>query len=225
MSLLILRLFGLTCILSAIFYLFYLFLPKPKPPAIPVRERRTPSEWGEKADRAERYSLGHARRVSRYARMLAEAAKLDLKSVMSVEEAGLLHDIGEIDWCAELLSRQGPFDSDERLLLAEHPARGSRLAEKAGEIPWSHLWVRWHHERYDGTGYPDGLWAEDIPVEARILAIADSFDSMCHSRPYRSALDQEEALTEIQRLAGIHYDPHLVQLFAERISLDGFSAG
>lgn len=211
MSVEILRAFGVLLILAAIAYLFYLFTPKRQ--VEKKDERRTPAEWGEMADRSERYPIGHARRVARLARTLAQAAGLDELSVRSVEEAGLLHDIGEIDWCSELLGRPGALDPDERLLLAEHCSRGARLAQAAGDVPWSHLWVRFHHERWDGTGYPDGLWAEDIPVEARVLAIADSYDAMTHSRPYRGALDREEAITELQRLAGIHFDPKLVPLF------------
>lgn len=218
---LLLKLAGVACLLFALGYGFYLFFYERPPKISQNPSRRTASDWGRIADQIEGYASGHAARVAAYARMLAEAAGLSQISIDSLKEAGHLHDVGMIDWRRDLVLRQGPLETTERMLLSEHAARGQRMALKAGDVPWSHLWVRWHHERFDGTGYPDGLWGEDIPIEARILAIADSFDAMCHHRPYRSAMDYEEAITELQRLSGIQYDPRLVQLFAECVARTG----
>ncbi|MNY55743.1 Cyclic di-GMP phosphodiesterase response regulator RpfG [compost metagenome] len=91
------------------------------------------------------------------------------------------------------------------------------MARAIADEPDTAWWVRWHHERFDGTGYPDGLVGDEIPLPARILAVADAFEAITHARPYRQALDPQDALTELRGLAGLHYDPRLIALFTDKV--------
>ncbi|HEV2669768.1 MAG TPA: HD-GYP domain-containing protein [Gemmatimonadales bacterium] len=160
------------------------------------------------------YTSGHSVRVSEYARQLAREAGLPPKHVDQIGTAALLHDVGKIyEEFAPLLRKEGRLTPEERMLMQAHPVRSAELAgtiaEFRGKVQTD---IRNHHENYDGTGYPDGLAAENIPIGARIIMVADTLDAMTSDRPYRQALSLSKALEEFTKHAGRQFDPKLVEL-------------
>jgi HD-GYP domain-containing protein (c-di-GMP phosphodiesterase class II) len=128
--------------------------------------------------------------------------------------AGLLHDLGKIGTSKRILNKAGKLTGEEFAKIKEHPPLGSIMIMSEIETLQQLVPViRHHHERFDGKGYPDGLAGEDIPLEARILAVVDSFDAMTHERAYRKALSREEAIAELERGAGTQFDPAVVEAF------------
>jgi putative nucleotidyltransferase with HDIG domain len=167
------------------------------------------------------YTSGHSLRVSEYARSMARDLGLSAKLVDQIESAALLHDVGKIyEEFAPLLRKEGKLTPDERMLMQRHPARSAELAATIAEFrgPVEQA-IRHHHENYDGSGYPDGLAAERIPLAARIIMIADTMDAMTTDRPYRKALTFERTLEELKRFAGKQFDPRLVELVANSANL------
>jgi putative two-component system response regulator len=157
------------------------------------------------------YTAGHARRVTGYALRIAEASGgVDLDRFRL---AGNLHDVGKIGVPDAILNKPARLDEEEVRLVREHPETGSRILSPLIDDPMVIGVVRWHHERWDGGGYPDGLHGADIPLAARILAVADTLDAMTSSRSYRAALPWETAVAEIRHGAGTQFDPHVVALF------------
>jgi putative two-component system response regulator len=160
------------------------------------------------------YTRGHSIRVSQYA--VATAARLGFHGagLDGIRLGGELHDIGKIGTREAVLHKPTSLTPEEFRQIAEHPALGERmLAPLAHESPDVLKIVRSHHERLDGRGFPDGLRGEKIPIEARIVAVADSFDAMTTRRPYREAKPPTEAMHELRRVAGTQLDPHAVEAF------------
>jgi HD-GYP domain-containing protein (c-di-GMP phosphodiesterase class II) len=202
----------------------YQFLPRhqPAPPPAPKESgtgslRRSPLEWARLADKHEGYAPGHAERVAALSLALAEAVGLADSERSPLHQAALLHDVGEIDFEPALMGRPGPLSQSELFRLWEHPARGAQLALEITGNQAVSQWVRWHHERWDGLGYPDGLAGPAIPLPARILRLSDSADAMLHARPYRGAMTPEEAMSELNRLSAVSYDPELTQIFVNEV--------
>ena len=159
----------------------------------------------------------HALRVHRYALELTEAFAPNLLDDPSLEYGYLLHDIGKIGIPDSVLDKDGPLTPDERRVMQEHPLIGAQLLEGVPLLDGEGLRVvRSHHERWDGRGYPDGLERDEIPTGARIFAVADALDAMTSERPYRDALDWEDAVDEILRESGSQFDPLVVGAFARR---------
>jgi response regulator RpfG family c-di-GMP phosphodiesterase len=159
----------------------------------------------------------HAQRVQRYALLLAEAVDKSLLQDASLEYGFLLHDVGKIGVSDRVLLKAGPLDNDEVAEVRAHPAIGARILGDVAMLHGAGLdVVRHHHERWDGAGYPDGLAAHDIPLSARIFAIADALDAMTSDRPYRDALGWLDAVEEILAQSGRQFDPGVVQAFAAR---------
>jgi PAS domain S-box-containing protein len=167
------------------------------------------------------YTAGHERRVTQLA--VALAAELGLEAaVETLRLAGEVHDIGKVAVPAEILTRPGTLSVDEMAIVREHPRAGADiLAPVEFGAPVADL-VRWHHERIDGTGYPDGLAGDAIPLEARVLAVADVVEAMASHRPYRAALGVDAALAEIRGGAGSIYDAD-VAAACERVFAAGFA--
>ncbi len=167
------------------------------------------------------YTSGHSVRVSEYARQIARELGLNPKQVDQIGTAALLHDVGKIyEEFAPLLRKEGRLTPEERMLMQGHPVRSADLAgtiaEFRGKVQTD---IRNHHENYDGSGYPDGLAAENIPIGARIIMIADTLDAMTTDRPYRKALSLSKALEEMARHAGRQFDPKLVELVSSSPSI------
>ena len=160
------------------------------------------------------YTSGHSLRVSEYARSMARDLGLSSKQVDQIESAALLHDVGKIyEEFAPLLRKEGKLTPDERMLMQRHPARSAELAATIAEFrgPVA-LAIRHHHENYDGSGYPDGVAGEGIPLASRIIMIADTMDAMTTDRPYRKALSFERVMEELRKFSGKQFDPKLVDL-------------
>lgn len=160
------------------------------------------------------YTSGHSVRVSEYARSVARELGLAPKHVDDIATAALLHDVGKIhEDFAPLLRKQGRLTPEERMVMQAHPVRSAELAGTIAEFRGRvQADIRNHHENYDGTGYPDGLVGEGIPIGARIIMIADTIDAMTTDRPYRRALTLHRALEELAKYAGHQFDPNLVNL-------------
>jgi putative two-component system response regulator len=162
------------------------------------------------------YTRGHSIRVSQYAVATAARLGFDGPSLDGIRLGGELHDIGKIGTREAVLHKPGLLTADEFRQITEHPALGERmLAPLAHESPDVLRIVRSHHERLDGAGFPDGLRGEKIPIEARIVAVADSFDAMTTRRPYRDPRPADAAVTELRRVAGTQLDPQAVEAFVE----------
>ncbi len=164
---------------------------------------------------------GHSLRVGRYAAGIAEALGLDQPDVAGLRSAGYLHDIGKVAVDKRLFAKPSALDEDEFREMADHTVVGHQIVEGV-QFPWPNVpeVVRWHHERADRSGYPDGLSGEEITLPARITAIADSFDAMTSERPYRPGMTVGEALSEIVRIAPYKYDANAVQALVVQIRRD-----
>ncbi len=158
------------------------------------------------------YTQGHCLRVNEYAVWMAEEMKLTFDQRNEIDTAGRLHDIGKLVIPDVVLNKPGKLTDEEFALVKTHPGTSARILKPI--LPEGILsLILHHHERWDGRGYPDGLAGEIIPLGARILALADTFDAMTSSRAYRGALRVQEAFTEIERCAGGQFDPALVPAF------------
>ncbi|NWF77364.1 MAG: diguanylate cyclase [Chloroflexi bacterium] len=159
------------------------------------------------------YSYGHSRKVNTYAVALAEAIGLSPEEVSKVSTAALLHDIGKIGIPDEVLSKSGKLDEENWEAVKTHPRLGANIVNSIPNLAPCVSSILYHHERWDGSGYPEGLKGEEIPLEARILAIADSFEAMTSARLYRPALSIEQVVEELKKGAGVQFDPQLVEVF------------
>jgi diguanylate cyclase (GGDEF)-like protein len=159
------------------------------------------------------YTYGHSRKVNSYAVPLAEAIGLSPDDVSEVSTAALLHDIGKIGIPDKVLNKRGGLSREDWETIKSHPRLGANIVGNIPNLVPCVSSILYHHERWDGDGYPERLKGEEIPIGARILAIADSFQAMTSTRPYRPALSLEEAVKELRQGAGIHFDPYLVEVF------------
>jgi cyclic di-GMP phosphodiesterase len=159
----------------------------------------------------------HAQRVQHYALTLTEGVDPSLLDDASLEYGFLLHDVGKIGVPNEVLQKRGPLTADEWLQIQAHPAIGAEILGEVTLLQGQGLHVvRSHHERWDGSGYPDGLAGDDIPLGARIFALADTLDAMTSNRPYRDALSWERATDELLSQTGRQFDPRIVKVFSAR---------
>lgn len=164
-------------------------------------------------DARDHYTSGHSERVMQYALTLAESMQLEPDIIDALRIAGLLHDLGKIGIADGLLNKPGSLTKKEREAMQEHPRIGGEILKRAPQLGLIVPGVLYHHEHWDGSGYPDKLSGESIPLIARILAIADAFDAMTSDRPYRKAMSVEDALMEMRTNAGKQFDPMLVKQF------------
>lgn len=162
----------------------------------------------------------HMYRCRDLAALLATEAAMDEATVNSIAWSAMLHDIGKLYVPDKVLVKPGALDPEEFELLKLHPGKGADLLEGGRSFEMARKIARWHHENLDGSGYPDGLKGDKIPIEARIVRVVDSWDAMVNDRPYRKGLSRGIAMEELERLAGVHYDPELVALFIRIMERD-----
>lgn len=160
---------------------------------------------------------GHSERVGHYAAMLGKRLKLPRERIDDLHVAGLFHDIGKMGVSEEILQKRRPLSASEFVKVKEHPVKGYDIAVKANLPDFVAQAIQHHHEWYNGSGYPQGLKGDEIPVSARILAIADCFDAMTSERVYRTSFSVERALDEIVGGAGTQFDPRMIEAFIEVI--------
>ena len=156
---------------------------------------------------------GHCRRVREYAIAVGKAMKLPEEEITHLERGALLHDIGKIGIPDRILHKPGSLTDEEFVTIRKHPVIGHQMVQEIKFLAPAAPVVHSHHERYDGSGYPDQLAGEDIPLAARIFAIVDTFDVITSPRPYKEAQPVSEAREEIARSAGSHFDPAIVEVF------------
>jgi HD-GYP domain-containing protein (c-di-GMP phosphodiesterase class II) len=157
----------------------------------------------------------HSARVGMLARALARRLGWQRGRALGLGIGGTVHDIGKAAVPRSILGKPGPLTETELTAVRRHPATGARLISSVGTLRFAVPYVLYHHERWDGAGYPTGCARGQIPIEARILAVADAFDAMISDRPYRRALEPEAALAELDRCAGSQFDPLVAETFAE----------
>ena len=161
------------------------------------------------------YTGGHGRRVARYARLIAEAMNLPATEVDAVGEAALLHDLGKIGIPDRILTKPSRLTIEEFAEVQKHSAAGADILRSLPPLRRHAMAVRHHHERFNGSGYPDGLRGTDIPFAARIIAVADAFDALTTNRSYRGGVKATQALSEITKVAGSHFDPEIVAVIGQ----------
>ena len=161
---------------------------------------------------------GHCHRLERLA--IATGEKLDLSGdqLITLSYAAYLHDVGKVKVPDEILNKPGPLTDEEWVEMRKHPDYGAQMLEDKEFLHDAAKAVRAHHERYDGSGYPRGLSSNDIPIEARIIAVVDAYDAMVSDRPYRKALSKGTAIAEIRKNSGSQFDPQVVRAFLRVIS-------
>jgi HD-GYP domain-containing protein (c-di-GMP phosphodiesterase class II) len=164
-------------------------------------------------EESDRYTRGHSERVALYARLIAHGLRLPQAEVENVVKAGLLHDVGKIGIRNDRLNKPGKLTPEELAMFRSHPAKGRRILQPIpfmrDIIPGCYC----HHEAWDGSGYPQGLKADNIPVVGRIVAVADAYDAMTSDRAYRKALPHDIACGELERCVGTQFDPEVVKVF------------
>jgi putative nucleotidyltransferase with HDIG domain len=166
-------------------------------------------------DAKDRYTYGHSKKVSEYAVALAQALALSKDRIDTIRAAALLHDIGKIGIPDAILNKEGTLTAEEWEPVKAHPKLGTEILRHVIDLVNCLPAILHHHERYDGTGYPSGLKGSDIPLEARILAVADAYDAITSLRPYHGQLSPRQALAELKRNAGTQFDPELVDIFCK----------
>ena len=159
----------------------------------------------------------HATRMTNEAAKLGNAIGLKNGRLNNLFLLATLHDIGKITISEDILNKKGSLTDKEWEVIKEHPERGYNIAKSTAEFAPVAKYILAHHERWDGTGYPQGLNGEEIPLLARIIAIVDAFDVMTHSRAYKEPMSKKEAIKELKRCAGTQFDPNLVQKFIKII--------
>lgn len=164
------------------------------------------------------YTEGHTERVGYYASELAKRLDLSEEYQQTLKNAGALHDVGKMGVSEAILQKPGPLTEMEMDEIRNHSAMGERICKPLRIANLLLPIIRHHHERWDGTGYPDGLKGQDIPIGARIMAIADAFDAMTTDRPYRARLSEKQAINILRTEAGAQWDPELVQAFVALIN-------
>jgi putative nucleotidyltransferase with HDIG domain len=168
--------------------------------------------WGESIEEKDLYTRGHCQRVANYACRIAEEAGLSTSDLVWFRMGAFLHDVGKTEVPAEILNKPGRLTDEERHVIERHTIIGDQMLA-ASEFPWDiRPMIRWHHERWDGCGYPDGLKGREIPLTARILRIADVFDALTTTRSYRHPLSPQQALAMMEGDEG-SFDPDLFELF------------
>ncbi|SEF83314.1 HD domain-containing protein [Thermomonospora echinospora] len=168
------------------------------------------------------YTRGHSERVSRGSVMIAQEIGMRADRVAAIRYAGMLHDVGKLGVPTKVLQKTGPLTEEEFAAIQLHPMRGLEIVREIGFLDEALAGIMHHHERMNGRGYPMGLAGDEIPEFARVISVADAFDSMTSTRSYRAARTKEEAIEELRRGAGDHFDPVMVEAFLRALEREGW---
>ena len=171
-------------------------------------------------DAKDAYTNGHSERVASYATEIARRYGYTQEHLEQIYMMGLLHDVGKIGIPDAVLVKPGRLTNEEYEIIKTHPVKGYGILKKIPEFPELAIGARWHHERYDGRGYPDGISGDEIPEEARIIAVADAYDAMSSKRSYRDVLSQEVVRGEIERNRGTQFDPVFANIMLQMMDED-----
>ena len=171
-------------------------------------------------DAKDTYTNGHSGRVAKYSKEIARRYGYSEKAQGDIYMMGLLHDVGKIGVPDAVINKPAKLTDEEFAMIKNHPAMGSRILKNIKEMPALATGARWHHEKYGGGGYPDGLSGNDIPEEARIIAVADAYDAMSSRRSYRDVLPQEVVRGEIEKGKGTQFDPKFADIMLSIIDED-----
>lgn len=171
-------------------------------------------------DAKDTYTNGHSTRVALYAKEIAKRAGVSDEEQNKIYIMGLLHDVGKIGVSDSIINKPARLTEEEYEVIKNHPVLGARILKNISEFPELVTGARWHHERYDGKGYPDGLSGTDIPEEARIIAVADAYDAMTSRRSYRDVLPQEKVRREIEEGRGKQFDPGFADIILSMMDED-----
>jgi len=169
-------------------------------------------------DARDPYTSGHSKRIASISEMIGKAIGLSPEELATLHAASLLHDIGKVGVPDSILTKPDKPTKGEWKVIRKHPAEGARIVIHVKELAALIPMIRHHHEWYDGTGYPDGLKGEDIPIGARIISVADAYDTMTTQRLYRDVVSEEEALKELRRWSGTQFDPELVEALSQAMN-------
>ena len=166
------------------------------------------------------YTKGHTEAVSEYAMRFAEALNLGEQDKRNLHYASLLHNIGIVGIPTKLLDKQGPLTPEERRIINTHPSLAQMLIRQTEQLTMVLPTILYHHERYDGCGYPNGLKGEEIPYLARVLSVIDAYNAMISVRAYRPKLSKQQAIEELRRHAGTQFDPRITEAFVAFLQRD-----
>lgn len=183
-----------------------------------AQTRETLFALADAIDARDPYTFQHSQRVAQHAEMIARQMNLAYDEIDVLAASARIHDLGKIGMPDSLLLKPGVFTPEERQAFQKHVAVGEKLLARFPIFGLGREIVQDHHEKYDGTGYPRGKKGEQIPLGARILAVADAFDAMTSDRPYRNAMAREQAIAELQKFSGAQFDPRVVQAFVTALA-------
>ncbi len=166
-------------------------------------------------DAKDPYLHNHSQNVAYYAKVIAEKLELPKDKCYQVATAGIFHDIGKINLDTAILQKPGKLSPEEWQVMKKHPELGAFILRRVSQMQDILPAIKYHHRRFDGNGYPDDCPLEEVPLEARIIEVADAFDAMTTDRPYRQALTPEEAYAELKKHSGKQFDPQVVKAFQD----------
>ena len=172
-------------------------------------------------DAKDSYTYGHSQRVAQYSQKIAEELGLPEEKCESIYRVALLHDIGKCFVSDEILKKAGTFTEEEFAAVKMHPVKGAEMVKGTSLIPGIYDGILYHHERFDGTGYPTGKKREEIPLIGRIITVADAFDAMTSDRVYRGKISKECAVDELKENSGTQFDPQIVDAFLKALKKTG----
>ena len=171
-------------------------------------------------DAKDKYTHGHSTRVAEYSKDIAERAGKSPQECQEIYFTALLHDVGKIGIPDQIINKDGKLTDEEFSLIKKHPEIGNRILSRISESPYLSIGAHYHHERYDGHGYPEGLKGEDIPEIARIIGVADAYDAMTSKRSYRDPIPQQKVREELVKGMGTQFDPEYAKIMLHMIDLD-----
>jgi HD-GYP domain-containing protein (c-di-GMP phosphodiesterase class II) len=180
------------------------------------------SELVAQVDAADPSQAGHSLRVAALATMLGSSIGMNARELRDLRIAAMLHDVGKILVPAEALRKEGPLSATETSAVRRHAVFGGMILRKIPALAFAAPVARWHHERWDGLGYPDGIQGASIPLHARVVAVADALDAMVSVRPYRRAMGLQDAFAELDAQSGAQFDPLVVSATGPLVGAPGF---